>query len=122
MIKHIKFVELPVSDQDRALKFYTEILGFTVRKDSPYKDKWRWIELQIPGADTAALLTEKSSDKEPDKPSLVLVVDDVIDVHKALAAKNVRFTQEPTPAPWNKNQLFALLQDSEGNIVMIGSE
>lgn len=104
------------------MKFYTEILGFSVRKDSAYKDKWRWIELQIPGAETVVLLTESTNHKELDKPGLVLVVDNVVGTYEALAAKGAKFTQTPTSAPWNKGQKFALFHDSEGNIVMIGSE
>ena len=122
MIKHIKFVELPVSDKDRAVTFYVDILGLTVRKDAPYKDGWRWIELQIPGADTAVLLTERSNERPAGKPALVLVVDDVTGTFRRLAAKGAMFTQEPTSAPWNADQTFALLRDSEGNTIMIGSE
>jgi catechol 2,3-dioxygenase-like lactoylglutathione lyase family enzyme len=52
MIKQIKFVSVPVADQDRALDFYTEKLGFTIITDQPFDDKQRWIELRIPKADT----------------------------------------------------------------------
>ncbi|MEY2526674.1 MAG: hypothetical protein QOE73_1445, partial [Verrucomicrobiota bacterium] len=44
MIKQIKFVSVPVADQDRALDFYTEKLGFTIITDQPFDDKQRWIE------------------------------------------------------------------------------
>ena len=36
MIKAVKFVSIPVRDQDRALAFYTEKLGFTVLTDQPF--------------------------------------------------------------------------------------
>jgi len=52
MIKSFKIVSIPVSDQDRALAFYTEKLGFRVHTDQPFNDKQRWIELSIPGAET----------------------------------------------------------------------
>jgi len=55
MIKGIKFVGIPVRDQDRALEFYTERLGFTVLIDQPFNDKQRWIELRIPGAETGVV-------------------------------------------------------------------
>ena len=47
MIKGIKFVGVPVSDQQRALDFYTEKLGFRVITDQPFNDSQRWIELGI---------------------------------------------------------------------------
>jgi len=47
MIKQIKFVSIPVADQDRALDFYTEKLGFTIITDQPFDEKQRWIELRV---------------------------------------------------------------------------
>ena len=44
MIKQIKFVSIPVSDQNRALDFYTEKLGFTIILAQPFNAKQRWIE------------------------------------------------------------------------------
>jgi len=56
MIRGIKFVSVPVTDQDVALKFFTEKLGFKVTTDQPFDDKQRWIELMIPGAETGLVL------------------------------------------------------------------
>ena len=57
MIKGIKFVNIPVVDQARALAFYTEKLGFTVATNQPMAPGGqRWIELKIPGADTRVTL------------------------------------------------------------------
>jgi len=56
MIKRIKFLGIPVRDQDRALKFYTEILGFRLLTDQQFSESQRWIELSIPGADTGISL------------------------------------------------------------------
>src|SRR5215831_19805327 len=56
MISHIKFVAVPVNDQNRALDFYTEKLGFTIITDQPFNGKQRWIELRIPKAETRVTL------------------------------------------------------------------
>ena len=56
MIKGVKFVSIPVRDQDRALEFYTKKLGMRVITDSPFDDTQRWIELGIPRADTKVVL------------------------------------------------------------------
>ena len=56
MIKAVKFVSVYVSDQDRALAFYTQKLGFTVVTDQPMGPGARWIELRIPGAETGVVI------------------------------------------------------------------
>jgi catechol 2,3-dioxygenase-like lactoylglutathione lyase family enzyme len=48
MVRGIKFVGIPVHDQDVALNFYTKALGLKVATDQPFNDKQRWIELLIP--------------------------------------------------------------------------
>src|SRR5438045_457937 len=56
MISHLKFASIPVRDQNRALDFYTEKLGFTIVTDKPFDGKQRWIELRIPKAETRVVL------------------------------------------------------------------
>ena len=122
MLKFIKFTELPVTDQNRALAFYTEKLGFRILQDTPYKDGWRWIELALPGAETAILLTPRENTETGDRPTLVFAVDDVAITYEELQAKGVHFTQRPTRAPWKPGESFALFRDSEGNTILIGSD
>lgn len=122
MLKFVKFAELPVADQDRALRFYTETLGFQVAHDAPYRSGWRWIELAVPGAETHILLTERQPDAKADAPRLVFIADDVDATYRELNAKGVVFTQEPTNAPWNPAQRFAQFRDSEGNGIVIRSQ
>ena len=55
---------IPVRNQDALLKFYTEKLGFKVATDQPFSEKQRWIELQIPGADTRFVLFTPDDDSE----------------------------------------------------------
>lgn len=52
VITQIKFVGIPTTDQDRALKFYTEKLGFEVSTDQVFDEKQRWIELRIANSPT----------------------------------------------------------------------
>lgn len=119
---YVRFVELPVVDQDRAVAFYTEKLGFRVAQDRPYQEGWRWITLEIPGAQTKVLLTRRTEEEARDGvPSLVLTVDDVPKRYREINAKGVVFTTEPTSAPWDESEVFAVLQDSEGNLVMLGN-
>jgi len=122
MLKHIKFAELAVDNQDRAVRFYTEKAGLRVAQDSPYQEGWRWIELEIPGAQTRILLTQREAGAAAKSPALVMAVEDVAAAHEALAEKGVEFTQEPTEAPWNPGETYAIFRDSEGNNILIGSE
>jgi catechol 2,3-dioxygenase-like lactoylglutathione lyase family enzyme len=52
-IDQVGTVIVPVSDQDRALEFFTEKLGFEKRTDAPYGDGDRWLEVAPRGAATA---------------------------------------------------------------------
>jgi catechol 2,3-dioxygenase-like lactoylglutathione lyase family enzyme len=49
-------VVVPVADQDRALAFYVETLGFEVRLDAPFGPGGRWLEVAPPGAETTLAL------------------------------------------------------------------
>ena len=64
MIKRIKFVSIPVADQNRALNFYTEKLGFTIITDQPFDEKQRWIELRVPKAETRVVLFTAEGDEK----------------------------------------------------------
>lgn len=120
---YVRFAELPVADQDRAIAFYTENLGFRVVQDTPYEeDGWRWVILEIPGAQTKILLSRRPNTEEGDVPSLVLTVDDVHRWYEELKAKGVSFKTGPSRAMWNDAEVYAVLRDSEGNLVMLGSD
>jgi len=122
-LMYVRFTELPVVDQDRAVAFYTEKMGFRVAVDRPYQEGWRWLMLEIPGAQTMVLLTRRTAEGARDGvPSLALTVDDVHRWHRELQEKGVVFTDEPSAAPWNDREVYAVLQDSEGNLVMLGTE
>ena len=120
MIKEIKFVGIPVADQERALAFYRDKLGFRVKTDQPFNGKQRWIELKIPGADTGVVLF--TPDGHEDRVGTFfngsLACDDVRKTYEELRAKGVEFDGEPKDEPWG---IYAILKDSEGNRLVIGS-
>jgi lactoylglutathione lyase len=55
-IVDVRTVGVPVTDQDRALEFYVEKLGFAKQLDVPFGDGKRWIEVAPPGATTTIAL------------------------------------------------------------------
>jgi catechol 2,3-dioxygenase-like lactoylglutathione lyase family enzyme len=120
VIRGIKIVGIPVRDQDAALAFYTEKLGFRVATDQPMGDGQRWIELMIPGADSRlALFTPKGhEDRVGTFQSMTFWCDDVFATAKAMAAKGVEFAKEPTSAVWGT---FAMFKDPDGNQFVVSS-
>jgi lactoylglutathione lyase len=59
-ISGIRTVSIPVSDQDAALRFYTNSLGFTLVRDNPTPNGGRWIEL-APGCDNVIVTLEPAA-------------------------------------------------------------
>ncbi len=117
MFKRIKFTTVYVQDQDRALAFYTEKLGLKVFTDQPMGES-RWIELQIPGAETLLVLWKQKNHTPGDMPAVVFVASNVQKTYEELKGRGVEFTTPPTKQPWGE---FAMLKDSEGNPVMFGT-
>src|SRR5215467_3830922 len=91
MIKNIKFASVPVTDQDRALEFYTKKLGFRVLTDAPYDDTQRWIELSIPRAETGVVLFTSEEHKKMigGFMNFAFTTDDVEETAKELKARGV---------------------------------
>lgn len=120
MIRGIKFASIPVRDQDAALKFYTEKLGFKVLTDQPFSDKQRWIELGIPGAESKlALFTpEGHENRIGGFMPMTFWCDDVFATSKALKAKGVEFAKDPKEEIWGT---FAIFKDTDGNQFVISS-
>ena len=120
MIKRIKFIGIPVRDQDRALQFYTEKLGFRVLTDQPF-GKQRWIELSIPGAQTGVVLftPEGHEDRIGSFVNTSWEVDDIDKTYAELQGKGVDFNGPPQKQPWGT---FAMMKDSEGNQIVLSSQ
>lgn len=119
---HIQFAELPVFDQDRAKRFYTEHLGCQVAADEPMGENgWRWIELSLPGAETTLHFLSRADEAPAAEPVLVLVDDDVAARVAALRAKGVEIITDPQAAPWAPGRTIAEFRDSEGNRMVISS-
>ena len=104
-----------VSDQERAIDFYTKTLGFSLKAKMPMGPKGDWVEVVPPGGNTAIVLYPRSMVPDPDerRASLVLRTTDTIGTHQELKAKGVKFTQEPVTMPWG--YVFAQFEDPDGN-------
>lgn len=120
MIRGVKFVSIPVENQERALKFYIEVLGFRLLTDQPFDDKQRWIELGIPGADTRVVIFQFGDTMKPGGPlPMALWSDDVEGTAADLKAKGVQFVMEPTREHYG---IVSIFKDLDGNCVMLSSK
>ena len=121
MIRGIKLASIPVTNQDAALKFYTEKLGFKVVKDQPLDGKQRWIELLIPGAETRMVLftPEGHENRIGGFQPVTFWCDDAIATAKVLKSKGVEFVAEPKTEVWGT---VAVFQDTDGNRFVLSSK
>ena len=114
MIKAVKFVSIPVRNQDQALEFYTRKLGLKVVTDSPFDGKQRWIELGIPRADTKIVLFTGEGQEQMigGFMNVTFMADDVEATARDMKARGVEFVQEPQKADWGTAAIF---KDLDGN-------
>ena len=102
MIKAVKFATVYVNDQDAALAFYTQKLGFTVVTDQPFGADARWIELKIPGAETGVVIFKPMMPEQRvgGFMGFAFAADDVRKTYEELSARGVEFVQPPKTESW----------------------
>jgi predicted enzyme related to lactoylglutathione lyase len=121
VITHLKFISIPVRDQQRALKFYTEKLGFRVATDQEMGPGRRWIELRIGKAETRVVLftMEGEEGRIGTRMNGSLACDDVDATWRQLSERGVEFEGPPQKQPWGS---YVIMKDSEGNSFVLGSD
>ncbi len=124
MLINIGTITVQVTDQDKALEFYTQKLGFEKRSDEPMGPKQRWIEVAPPGAQTRILLYnatpeapgaasyEKAQARIGKPTGMVLEVDDIEATFAELKSNGVPIEEEPQKQLWGWWGVFA---DQDGN-------
>jgi catechol 2,3-dioxygenase-like lactoylglutathione lyase family enzyme len=120
MIRGIKFVSVPVRDQDAALAFWTEKCGFKVATDQPFNEKQRWIELLIPGAETGLVLftPEGHEGRIGSFQPMSFLCDDAMATAATMKARGVEFVKEPKKESWGTSAIF---KDVDGNQYVLSS-
>ncbi|WP_432073984.1 VOC family protein [Streptomyces wuyuanensis] len=119
-----------VDDQDKALRFYTEILGFVKKHDVPVGEQDRWLtvvspeepggtELLLEPARHPAARTYRDALVEDGIPLAQFAVDDVDAEYERLSALGVRFTQKPLEMG---PVTTAVLDDTCGNLIQLASQ
>jgi catechol 2,3-dioxygenase-like lactoylglutathione lyase family enzyme len=119
-ITEVGRVAVPAANQDRALEFYVDTLGFEVRVDEAFADgKMRWIEVAPPGASTSiALAPPMEGGPTAVDTGIILTTSDIDADHAALQAAGVDV--DPEIARWGAPvpPMFRL-RDPGGNSLTI---
>lgn len=116
-IRHIGIVSLPVSDQEQAKDFYTDVLGFELVADQAMGEM-RWVQVGPAGGQASfTLVTWFDSMPAGSSRGTVLEVDDVAAARDAIASHGVTVGDLQT-APWGT---FFELSDPDGNGLVIQS-
>jgi catechol 2,3-dioxygenase-like lactoylglutathione lyase family enzyme len=118
-VTNIGVVMFTVSDQDAALKFYTERLGFEVRADMPFGENndLRWLEVAPPGS-TARLALNPPMLDEPGGGGIGIETTDVVGEHARLSAfGDVDLDPEPMRTPGAP--LMFMLRDPDRNHIVV---
>lgn len=122
----IKLNSIMVDDQQKALDFYTTVLGFKKKQDIPVGE-YKWLTVVSPeGPDDVELALEPNANPagktfqqamfEQGIPATAFEVDDIQAEYERLRRKGVAFTKEPTPAG---PVTFAVFSDTCGNLIQI---
>jgi len=128
MIK-ISLTSVFVDDQDKALKFYTEVLGFIKKTDVPV-GKFKWLTVVSPGGpDDVELLLEPNENPAAKTfqeaifnagiPATSFGVDDINSEYERMKELGVEFTSEPTKTDWGT---FVVFNDTCGNLINLHQE
>ncbi|HVK75356.1 MAG TPA: VOC family protein [Kofleriaceae bacterium] len=123
---NIKLATLYVDDQDKALRFYTDVLGFAT-KDDERNGPFRWLTVTSPGdADGTALLLALDDNPaakafqeamfQQGQPAAMFFTDDLAGDYARIKAQGVEFTMPPTDVTF---ATIATLNDTCGNLIQL---
>jgi catechol 2,3-dioxygenase-like lactoylglutathione lyase family enzyme len=130
-ITHLDYATVMVKDQDAALRFYTDILGFEVGDDQRMGSGVRWLTVRPQGAQTKLVLytDPEAHGQEGDCcgsggcgscgmdyawTGMVMATDDIDASFQDLRSRGVKFLQAPEQKPWGVKD--ALFSDPDGNV------
>ena len=112
-------ITIVVDDYDRAIQFFTGVLGFDLAEDSPSLTNdgrpKRWVVVRPPGAETGILLARADGDHQTavvgqqtaGRVGFFLRVDDFAAAYQRMTAAGVEFLTEPRTEPYGRVAVFA---------------
>jgi predicted enzyme related to lactoylglutathione lyase len=122
----IKLTTIYVNDQEKALRFYTEVLGF-VKKADFSQGPYRWLtvgspeepdgtQLQLARDDNPAAKAYQQAMFQQSQPAAMFYTDDLQADYERMKARGAEFTMPPTDVTASK---IAMLNDTCGNVIQI---
>lgn len=122
----IKLTSIHVDDQERALRFYTDVLGF-VKKADFSQGPFRWLtvaspeepdgtELQLALSDNPAAKTYQQAMFQQSQPAAMFYTDDVQADYERIKARGAAFTMPPTQVT---GSTIAMVNDTCGNLIQL---
>ena len=122
----IKLTSVHVDDQEKALRFYTDVLGF-VKKADFSQGSYRWLtvvsaedpdgtELQLALNGSPAAKAYQQAMFQQSQPAAMFFTDDVQADYERMTARGAQFTMPPTDVTASK---IAMLNDTCGNLIQI---
>src|SRR5580658_2140979 len=122
----IKVTSLYVDDQDKALRFYTETLGFTKKNDFS-QGPYRWltvapaedpngVELQLALNNNPAAKAYQQAIFQQNQPAIMFFTDDVKGDYERIKGRGAEFTMPPTDVT---GSTIAMLKDTCGNLIQL---
>ena len=122
----IKLMTAYVDDQDKALQFYTEVLGF-VKKADFSQGPYRWLtvasaeepdgaELQLERNDDPAANAFQQARFQQGRPAAMFYTDDVQRDYERMKAAGADFTKPPTKVTWST---IAIVKDTCGTLIQL---
>ena len=122
----IKLTSVYVDDQEKALRFYTEVLGF-VKKADFSQGSFRWLtvaspedpdgtELQLSRGDDPAAKAYQQAMFQKGQPAAMFFTEDVQGDYERMKARGAEFTTPPTDVTGSR---IALLNDTCGNLIQV---
>ena len=122
----IKLTSVYVDDQGKALRFYTEVLGFDKKADFS-QGPFRWLTVASPeepdGTQLQLALNDNPTAKayqqaifQQGQPAAMFYTDDVKGDYERIKARGAEFTMPPTDVPYST---IAMLNDTCGNLIQL---
>jgi predicted enzyme related to lactoylglutathione lyase len=124
----IRLTSIYVDDQEQALRFYTDVMGF-VKKADVTQGPYRWltvasaeepdgVELQLALNDNPAAKAYQQAMFEQGQPAAMFHVDDVQQEYERAKARGADFTMPPTKVT---GSTIAMVNDTCGNLIQIAA-
>jgi catechol 2,3-dioxygenase-like lactoylglutathione lyase family enzyme len=120
-ISKVGTVIVPITDQQRAIEFYVNTLGFEIRRDEPMGEQYRWVEVApTADSDTTIAIVEPPPGKEAGnaETGIALQTDDVDADHEDMKARGIDVDAEVSRMGGPVPPMF-WFRDPDGNSLLV---